>query len=178
MYLTNHTFLSPVFVVSNVLLFASPPALTLAQVSISLISAFRYHLCSSLIIVDHTSGFWRRVRASYQSNHLLVLLRGHSTLHHHFRRHRSDPLKALIQRAHSGTAQRTILTSCTITQYIPLVCSILHISAFCFEIPVSSNDITSSLRCSVSTGFTQFALCFSWFVPASESYRRSTCVSA
>lgn len=104
MYLISHTSLSPVFVVSNVLLFASPPALTLAQVSTSLIFAFRCLMYSPLIVVDHTSSFRRRLRASYQSNHLLVLLRRHSTLHHHFRRHRPRSLKALIQQAYSGTA--------------------------------------------------------------------------
>lgn len=92
--LTNRYFASsPIFVVSNVLLISSPPALTLAQVCALCTStvaiAQRYH------ILDNTSSIRRCLRTTNLSYHLLVVLCRHTTQHHHLRCRRLDPCQAL-----------------------------------------------------------------------------------
>jgi len=94
--LTSHltdVIFSPVFVVCNVILLTSPPALTLAQVCKrsphSLSTTF--HLQTS----DHPSSIRRRVRALDQQNHLLVILYFHPSHHHRLRRFRTFTRSAI-----------------------------------------------------------------------------------
>jgi hypothetical protein len=75
---------SPIFVVSNVLLISSPPALTLAQVCRRFLCLAR--ILIPLCVLDHPSRLWRFVRAAHQSYGLLVVLHHHTAIDDHIRR--------------------------------------------------------------------------------------------
>jgi predicted permease len=75
---TDMVWNSPVFVVANVLLVSSPPALTLAQVSRGSTSLLRNVSLRFASHTDNASSVRRRLRATHQPHDLLGVLRRHT----------------------------------------------------------------------------------------------------
>lgn len=74
---------SPVFVVANVLLVSSPPALTLAQVGSLYLGTCRdARTHARIYLLDNASGLGRCIRASDKPHNLLVICRANPTLDH------------------------------------------------------------------------------------------------